>query len=138
MNLQSCTLGHQHGHAAHLSEFQSYLDVCREEPVFDRTRIRVMALNYFFESVGDAQQPGRESLRLQSANSATFNQAIMASSIFDYAPPGGFTARIDTEDSHCKCSRYCRAFEASSSRVQPLGCCTGQTQAKALTLNYRP
>src|ERR1051325_6972510 len=100
MNLQRRPLGHQHGDAAHLPEFQSYLDVGRQKSVFDCARVRAMALNYFFERVGDAQEPGRKPLRLKGANGATLDQAIVASSIFDYAPPGGFTARIDTEDSH--------------------------------------
>ena len=123
MNLQSCALSHQHGHAAHLSEFQSYLDVSREEPVFDRTRIRVMALNYFFESVSNAQQPRGKPLRFEGANSATLDQAIMAPGIFDYAPPGGFTARIDAEDSHGISLNYCldeqrRANETVGSILQ--------------------
>src|ERR1051325_5454204 len=55
---------------------QSYLVVGRQKSVFDCARIRIMALNYFFESIGDAQQPCRKPLRLQRANRATLKVTL--------------------------------------------------------------
>ena len=54
MNLKRGAFGHQHGHAAHLAQFQSDLDVGGEESVFDSARVRVVSLDDLFERAGNA------------------------------------------------------------------------------------
>ena len=100
MNLKRRTLSDQHGDAADLTKFQSYLHVRGKESIFDRTSFGPMARNDFFQSVGNAQEPRGKFLGRRSAHRSAFDQAIVPAIVFDDAPTRRLTTRIYSQDAH--------------------------------------
>ena len=83
MNLQRCTLSDEHCDAAYLTKFQSYLNVRREESIFNCASVGIMALNDFLQRVGDAQEPRGKLLSRRGSHCSAFDQTIVAAIVFD-------------------------------------------------------
>lgn len=96
MNRDRRALGREHGHAAHLPEFQSDFDIGSKKAIFNCTSFRAEALNHIRQFIGDFQESSGKPLAGVRANGAAFDQAVVSGIAFDDTPPRGFATWIDS------------------------------------------
>ncbi len=96
MNRDRRALGSEHGHAAHLPQFQSDFHIGRQKAIFNCTSLRAVTLNHIRQRIGNFQQPGGKPLAVMRANRPAFNQPVVAGIALNNAPPGAFAAWIDS------------------------------------------